>query len=150
MKQIFSTGFVLGAVLATASLTVAQTASPDAMGGMKMGAMKMSQTIKIDAQNGSGEHGTATLTQSGDDLIVKLSLAGASGMQPDHIHKGTCDKLDPKPAYPLDTLSDGTSTTTLKGVKLSDLLAGTYAINVHKSTTDIKDYVACGNLTAAK
>jgi hypothetical protein len=136
---------VVAAALATAGLAAAQSTNDD-----KMGSMKMGQTFKIDAQNGSGEHGTATLTQTGDDLIVKLTLMGGSGMQPAHIHKGTCANLDPKPAYPLDTVSDGASTTTLKGIKLSDLTGGTFAINVHKSTTDIKDYVACGDLSAAK
>jgi hypothetical protein len=43
----------------------------------------------------------------------------------------------------------GASTTTIKGLTLSTLTSGTYAINVHKSTTDLKDYVACGNITVA-
>jgi hypothetical protein len=150
MKQLLSVGFALTAALCTIGLAGAQ--SNDKMGSsMKaMTGMKMTQTFKIDPQNGSGESGTATLTQHGDSLKVKLALTGATGQQPAHIHKGTCAKLDPKPTYPLALVVDGASSTTLKAVKLSDLTSGTYAINVHKSTTDIKRYVACGDLKAAK
>ena len=118
--------------------------------GIAQAAMTPTQ-FKISAQNGSGENGTATLLQSGPNLIVRVRLSGAPDgvAQPVHIHKGTCDKLDPKPTYPLVTMKDGLSETTLKDVKLSDLLAGTYAINVHKSTTEIGTYVACGNLKVA-
>jgi hypothetical protein len=106
----------------------------------------------IADQNGSGEHGTATLLQGSRGLIVKLRLAGAiDGVdQPAHIHPGTCSKLDPKPKYPLKTVHDGQSETTLEGVTLADLQKGTYAINVHKSTKEIPVYVSCGNIPAAK
>ena len=97
---------------------------------------------------GTGENGTATLLQSGDDVIVKLRLSGAPAdvPQPAHIHMGTCDKLNPKPTYPLHNVINGTSETTVPNVKLSDLEAGTFAINVHKSTTEIATYVSCGDL----
>ncbi len=145
MKQLLSAGFAVAIAVTAAASAGAQ--SDDKMGAMN--GMAAGQTFKINAQNDSGESGTATLMQSGDALMVKLNLTGATGMQPAHIHKGTCANLDPKPAYPLTTVSDGKSETTLKDVKLSMLTAGTYAINVHKSTTDIKDYVACGDLTVA-
>lgn len=161
MKRILTTGLALSAALCIIGSAGAQT-SGDKMGSDKMGSMGsmgssmksmsgmgMSHSFKINAQNGSGEAGTAMLTQSAGSLVVKLNLTGGSGEQPAHIHKGTCAKLDPKPAYPLTTVSDGKSATTLKTVKLATLTSGTYAINVHKSTTDIKDYVACGNLTVA-
>jgi hypothetical protein len=143
MRRFLSGAFALTATLCTMNLAVAD----DAMGG-KMGAMT-TDTVKLAAQNGSGESGTATLTQGADGLTVKLDLTGGSGDQPAHIHKGTCAKLDPAPAFPLETVSDGKSTTLLKNVKLSELMSGTYAINVHKSTADLKDYVACGDLKMA-
>ncbi len=143
MKKRLSTGFALGALLCIVSAATAH----DAMSSMKSMSGSSMKTVKISAQNGSGESGSATLTQTGGALVVKLTLTGGSGQQPAHIHKGTCAKLNPAPAYPLTTVSGGTSTTTLKNVTLTQLTAGTYAINVHKSTTDIKDYVACGNIT---
>jgi hypothetical protein len=103
--------------------------------------------IHLNAQNGSGETGTATLLQSGPNVIVRVRLANAPAeAQPAHVHKGTCDKLDPKPAYPLNNLMDGTSETKIPNVKLSDFTSGKYAINVHKSTKDLPAYVACGDI----
>lgn len=102
----------------------------------------------IAPQNDSGEHGTATLLQGTNGLIVRLRIAGVpDGVdQPAHIHKGTCSKLDPKPLYPLKTVTGGISQTTLPNVSLADLMKGDYAINVHKSTKEVAVYVACGNI----
>jgi hypothetical protein len=156
MKRVLCTSLALGVALCAAGVAGAHTTGKDdkmnSMGssmGSSMKSMGMSHTFKISPQNGSGESGTAMLTQAGDSLKVKLALTGSKGEQPAHIHKGTCAKLDPKPAYPLTTVADGMSSTTIKDLKLSMLTSGTYAINVHKSTTDLKDYVACGNLTVA-
>jgi len=107
-------------------------------------------TIALNAQNGSGEDGTATLTQTPDGVQVVVSLKNATAAaQPAHIHPGTCAKLDPNPKYPLTNVSGGASTTVVKGVTLADLLAGTYAINMHKSTSDLGTYVSCGNIKAS-
>ncbi|MBV8117249.1 MAG: hypothetical protein JOZ01_04685, partial [Candidatus Eremiobacteraeota bacterium] len=63
-------------------------------------------------------------------------------------HEGTCAKLNPAPKYSLTSLASGASTTVVKDVTLDQLLAGTYAINVHKSTSDLGTYVACGDIKA--
>lgn len=107
-----------------------------------------STTAKLDAQNNSGETGMATLTKAGDKqtkvvLDVKGAPAGAS--QPVHIHKGTCDKLDPKPAYPLSPVVNGKSETTVNA-SLDSLEKGGYAINGHKSAQEVATYVFCGNI----
>jgi opacity protein-like surface antigen len=141
----------LTAAAAVAALCAGTVASADPMSSPApaMGAMMAAPvTVKLAAQNGSGESGTATLTQTADGVLVKVNLKGytAGVAQPNHIHKGTCEKLDPKPAYPLKTMMDGVSTTTVTGVTLADLMNGDYAINVHKSTTEIATYVACGNI----
>ena len=107
--------------------------------------------IRLLPQNGSGETGTATLLDGANGLIVKLRLANTTAdVQPAHIHKGTCDKLDPKPTYPLTTVRNGMSETTIKDVTLAQLEKAPFAINVHKSTTEIPTYVACGNIAAPK
>jgi hypothetical protein len=103
--------------------------------------------VKLEAQSGSGETGTATLTAAGDSTKVALEVPGAKGTQPVHIHKGPCSQLDPKPAYPLSPVVNGKSETTVK-VPLKDLMAGGYAINGHKSTQDLKTYVFCGDIKA--
>jgi Cu/Zn superoxide dismutase len=107
--------------------------------------------IKLIAQNNSGEAGTATLMDGEKGLIVKLHMTPASDAdQPAHIHKGTCDKLDPKPTYPLKTVAKGESETTVPDVTIAMLEKSPFAINVHKSTTEVAVYVSCGNVVAPK
>jgi hypothetical protein len=103
--------------------------------------------VQLQEQNFSGEAGTATLTATGDKTRVDIVMASyAANAQPTHIHKGTCASLDPTPAYPLHNLVAGKSTTVV-AVPLSTLLKGKYAINVHRSATQLKTYVACGDIT---
>jgi hypothetical protein len=108
------------------------------------------ETFPIAAQNGSGETGTVTLTADGSDkTTVTVALTGApADAQPAHIHPGSCAKLDPAPKYPLTNVVAGKSTTTVDA-SLASLTSGSFAVNVHKSTADLKDYVACGDLAKA-
>ncbi len=101
----------------------------------------------LAAQNSSNESGTATLTSAGESTKVVLEVKGAEGTQPTHIHKGTCAKLDPKPAFPLSPVVNGKSETTVKA-SMKDLTTGGYAINGHKSAQDLKTYVFCGDIKA--
>jgi hypothetical protein len=106
-----------------------------------------SVSVKLGAQNKSGESGTAKLTPAGDKTKVEVSLKGApKGVsQPAHIHEGSCAKLDPKPKYALQNVVDGKSTTEVP-VSIADLQKGNLAINVHKSAEEAKVYVACGDI----
>jgi len=107
--------------------------------------------VTLSAQNNSGQTGTAELTDMGNGttkVVVVISSNGTTNPQPIHIHNGTCDALDPKPAYPLTSVVDGKSETVVN-VSAADLLAKPYAINVHKSATEASVYVACGNIVAA-
>lgn len=110
------------------------------------GAATSSLTVKLAAQNGSGENGTATLTQSGSDVKVVISIPhGPAGPQPAHIHDGTCANLGGV-AYPLTNVANGSSTTTVKNLTIDKLLGGKYAINVHESTSNLGKYVSCGGI----
>jgi hypothetical protein len=106
-------------------------------------------TVKITSQNNSGESGTATLTNLGNNQTrVDLNLTGfAKGVpQPAHIHSGSCTKLGPV-KYPLNPVVDGKSTTIVSGVSLSTLLDELpLAINIHKSPTEINIGTACGDI----
>ncbi len=105
-----------------------------------------SLTVTLNAENGSGENGTATLTQVGGDVKVAISIPnGPAGPQPAHVHSGTCSALGGV-AYPLSSVANGSSTTTIKGVTIDQLLAAKDAINVHKSANDLGVYVSCGNI----
>jgi Cu/Zn superoxide dismutase len=106
------------------------------------------QTVKLNEQNKSGESGTVTITPQGNKTQVVVQLKGAPATaQPAHVHAGSCANLDPKPRIPLQNVVNGMSTTVLD-MPMSEVMSG--AINVHKSTEDIKTYVACGDLKAGK
>jgi hypothetical protein len=86
------------------------------------------------------------LTDAGPKTKVVVEIKGApAGVgQPLHVHKGTCAKLDAKPAFGLTTLTGGKSETTID-VPIGDLRKG-YAINGHKSAQEASTYVFCGNI----
>jgi len=107
-------------------------------------------TVTLDAQNDSGESGTATLTDLGNGKVrVEVSVTGApAGVpQPLHIHQGTCANLNPKPEFPLTSAVDGKSVTEIDA-NFADLQNGDYAINGHKSAAEASVYVFCGNIPA--
>lgn len=85
---------------------------------------------------------------------------------PAHIHEGTCDALGAM-AYPLNDVTvppaadsvatpparpamvhaeEVLSSVTVVDVSLTDLLAGQYAINIHRGAEDIQASVACGEI----
>jgi hypothetical protein len=100
--------------------------------------------FNLYAQNRPGETGTVTLEQiPGGVTIVVIMAGGQNGTQPIHIHTGTCAKLNPVPTYALTDIVHGSSTTTIPGITLSDLLKGKYVIDVHESSANIDKYVAC-------
>ena len=117
-------------------------------GGTSGGAMNTT-TVTLNAQNNSGESGTATLTDLGNGQVkVVLDLgAGLADPQPAHIHPGTCANLDPKPQYPLTNVVNGKS-ETIVNVSMADLTKTPHAINVHKSAAEVAVYTACGDIQA--
>jgi hypothetical protein len=118
--------------------------------GLPTAAADEHRVFAVAAQNNSGETGTVTLTAMGDKTRVDVAIVGApEGAQPAHIHEGTCAKLDPKPKYGLTVVTDGYSTTVVD-VPIAKLTAGGMVVNVHKSTTELPTYVACGDITAKK
>src|ERR1051325_11155478 len=99
-----------------------------------------SADVKLSPQSDSKQSGTATLTKQGDKQTkVVLSVTGATGSEPVHIHKGTCAQLDPKPAFPLSPVVNAKSETVVNA-PLGALTKGGYAINGHKSAEDLKTY----------
>jgi Cu/Zn superoxide dismutase len=135
---------------AVAALSVAAIAATvpavaaDNMSSSMMAASSM--TVKLTAQNGSGESGTAVLKDVTGGVSVVIALKGAPATaQPAHIHTGSC----PKPGdvkFPLTNVVNGASKTTVKGTTIAALLASPMSINVHESAADLQKYVACGDI----
>jgi hypothetical protein len=107
--------------------------------------------LKLYAQNRPGETGTVTLAQipAGVTIVVKMA-GGQNGSQPIHIHAGTCVAPDPAPKYALTNIVRGSSTTTIPGVTLGDLIKGQYVIDVHESSADTAKYVACAPIAISQ
>jgi hypothetical protein len=105
-----------------------------------------SVTVQLSEQSGSGESGTATFTAEGEMTRVEIDISnGTSAPQPAHIHEGSCADLDPQPKYPLQNVVDGKSTSEVQA-PLEELKAEAYAVNVHKSESDLMTYVSCGDI----
>jgi hypothetical protein len=133
------------AIGAALTLLLAQAALAQGSMGNTMSSAGTA-TVTMKAENGSGEDGTATLAQKGDDVVVTLDVKnGTTTPQPAHIHTGTCAKLGGV-QDPLTSVISGKSTTTVKNTKLSDLETGGFAINVHRSASDLGTYVSCGDI----
>lgn len=104
-------------------------------------------TVALAAQNNSDESGTAVLTEVDGHVQVMMKVDGepAGAKQPAHIHTGAC----PTPGavvYPLNNVVGGNSTTVLD-VSMETLLAQLpLAINIHKSATELKSYMSCGDI----
>ena len=104
-----------------------------------------SLTIALGELDGSGQSGWATLTNRGDQTEVVLSAtAGISELN--HIHAGSCTDLGGV-IHPLTNMADGASVTTVDAT-LDSLIAGSFAINLHKAG-DASVYTSCGNVAEA-
>jgi hypothetical protein len=138
----FSRTMILGAALIGALSTSVMADSMSASGD--------SVTVKMHSQNDSGENGTVELTDTAEGVQVVVTLTGAPEdvPQPTHIHLGTCENINKAPQYPLTNTVNGQGVSVIKGVHLSELIGGKYAINVHKSADDLGTYVACGDINA--
>jgi Cu/Zn superoxide dismutase len=104
-------------------------------------------TVELSESMGSGQTGTATLTADGEQTTVSIEIDGdpVSDSQPAHIHEGTCEELNPEPAFGLPNVADGTSETTVD-TSLDSLTGGNYAINLHMSDEDLATYTSCGDI----
>ena len=123
------------------------TASPSASTSAIPSASASEVLINLAEENESSESGTATLTEANGKVKVTLKLVGAPKdvAQPAHIHVGACPEVGAV-KYPLNSPVNGMSETVLDTTfaKLKTELP--LGINVHKSATESKVYVSCGDL----
>lgn len=107
-------------------------------------------SVPLEEVAGSGQTGEATLTAvegNQTHVLILIDGEGVSGNQPAHVHEGTCEQLNPEPAYGLNEVQNSFSDTTID-VPLATLTAGEYAINLHRQPTDLETYTSCGNIGA--
>ncbi len=133
----------IGLILAMVTLGCGGPASVTTEGAVTDRAI----TVTLTPTANSGMSGSAMLIPRGDQTQVLISLSGerAGASEPAHIHAGQCGPKLGKIVYPLKSVEDGRSDTTVN-VPLSSLTSGQYAINVHQSEQDLAITVACGNI----
>jgi len=133
------------AAIALATPAFAQVAPGSAGPGVRLG---------MRERNNSGQVGVVMLVPHGTkETLVILEIANTNGnTEAAHVHRGrlqasqenSCDNLDPKPAYVLHPVVNGSSKTLVKASEAT-LLSGNYVVNVH-AENDLAHYVACGEL----
>ena len=112
--------------------------------------MNESMTMKLASLGNSGMTGDVLFVPKGEFTEVSIMLNGAvkGSIYPAHIHEGSC----PTPGsvkYPLTSFVDGKSITLVKASVDQLWKTLPLAISVHKSPTELKSYVACGDLKTA-
>jgi hypothetical protein len=123
-------------------------ASPAATSASALGPIGLT----LNEENGSGVSGLATLaeTKDGGQTVVNVLIVGAPAGTVAIIHAGTCNNLDPTPAYllrPVD--ANGASETTIAATLRDLRVMGEYAIAVYASVGDLSRPIACGEIPTA-
>ena len=132
---------------ATTALTDTGVTNTDDLLDEAQDALKDALTLDLQEQNDSGITGTVAFSPTSDGKVeveIELDNSGA-GPHPAHVHPGSCADLDPAPKWPLNSVVDGKSKTTIDA-DLSDLTAQEYAVNVHDSPENADLYVACADV----
>lgn len=105
--------------------------------------------VPLSPVNDSDVVGAATLLKMNGKTRVIIQLVPKPGQKdiprPAHIHPGSCEKINPRPKYPLNNILKSKSETDVD-VSLQSLTTGNYAINVHKAPHELSTYVACGTI----
>ena len=157
------------------SIIVSQRAEIENMKAMIEAKVGDSAEVALEAQNGSGTTGSATLSKTDGGVKVVLDVSGlpeSSTTYLAHIHPGTCEEeaaggegshehaahehgTAKEIEYPLtpvepDGQGNGSSTTVLKNVTLEGLISGEAKhINVHAPGSGEPPPVTCANLNEA-
>lgn len=110
-------------------------------------------TVPLRPQHGSLEHGKATFTQKGADVLVTITvkeMPHPAAPQFAHLHKGTCGDLGAPTKYEFTPIRGGRSSTTLKNLSLATLAAAPYSLAVHQTLAHVSFHIACGGPISGK
>jgi hypothetical protein len=126
-------------------------------------------TVVMNAQNNSGQSGTATLTDLGGTtrVVILIRQSEFGEKQPVHLHNGRCGEIGPRQDVSSRNKTIGLASmepanpATMTGVPATDggfagsssevdltikeITDGDWVINVHDAL-DFSLYVSCGNI----
>jgi hypothetical protein len=120
-----------------------------ACGGGDDSAEPATLELQLEEQSGSGQSGSATLTEVDGGktrIVIELSNPPAQ-QQPSHVHPGSCDDLGP-PVAGLSNVVDGQAETVVD-MSLDELRTGELVVHAHKSAQEYDTSVACARIPAA-
>jgi hypothetical protein len=111
--------------------------------------------IRLSAQNGGNESGTADITQvtDGIKIFVHIEQGVPPDVQPVQIARGHCDNAGDAAVFQLTGLVEGESTTVLPNVSVNEISGrvygepspGLFAVVVRKTPKD-HTIVSCGEI----
>ncbi len=139
--------------------TMTGGADTGVMAGMdtmnQTGGMGAASEFELRSINNSGVTGRVTLTPSGNQTSVTLTLEGTDAAQRHlaHIHTGTCENIG-NPVAPLDSLMSsggqaGVSSTTLVPIDIATLGDGNHVVAAHEAGGTPGRPVVCAAIPAA-
>ena len=105
--------------------------------------------IALDELGGSGVSGFATLVGGDGDTTVIIEVSDTVGDRPAHIYQGACGALGATPLYALQNVDDSGYSETTIAIDLDTLLTGSYALNLHASSSDLATNIACGDIVGS-
>lgn len=119
-----------------------------ACGGDDDSADSAALELQLAEQRGSGQSGTATLTEvDGGKTRIVIELSNPpQEQQPSHVHPGSCDDLGP-PVAGLSNVFDGKAETVVD-MSLDELRTGELVVHAHKSAQEYATSVACARIPA--
>ena len=139
--RVSAFALALATSLGFTAAAVAQIAPDDSGAGTRLGIQEM---------NNSGQVGSVTLFQREGGqktlVVVRVVSEPTDRREPAHIHRGKdCNDVNPKPAFGLAPVVNGTSRTLVQYPE-SRLLSGNYVVIVHAADSQLAHYVSCGQL----
>jgi hypothetical protein len=122
-----------------------------AAGGSTSRSATTTLVVKLNAKNGSGVSGTATVTEHAGHPRIVVTLkrpVRVRGSLPAHLHVGPCT-IDPNfnVQSSLTNVVNGSSVTLLKYTTWATFRAGRFSIHVHAPGYTV---IACGDVPRSR
>jgi hypothetical protein len=141
---------VAGLALALGTSALAASPGPEASPATAVSPAHPQFAVKLEPQHGSKIGGTATIVHAPSPTAVTVTIVLDGVFIPENrypagVYAGTCAKLPAEPAYRLEPVMGGKSTTRLQ---VKPPMSGPYAIAVFR--TDGSQTMSCGELPAMK
>jgi len=134
----------LGLFALSVSAASAQNATPTVTITPEPDARRLE--LEVEEFNDSGVSGTATLIETGDQTIVQLDLEDTGENHPAYIHPGSCDNLQPEPAFLLQNVGPDGQSTSVVDASLEDLIAGDFAVNLRIAPNELGTIIVCADI----